>query len=72
MADWEDAPSSVEWEDADGWEDATVEDEGASLWESVKARAGEATGAIYQGAGYALGGLMAPFEALATGKVWHS
>lgn len=46
-----------------------VEDEEASLWESVKARAGEATGAIYQGAGYALGGLIAPFEAALTGDV---
>lgn len=46
-----------------------VEDEEASLWESVKARAGEATGTIYQGAGYALGGLIAPFEAALTGDV---
>jgi len=44
-------------------------EEEASMWDSVKARAAEATGTIYQGAGYALGGLMAPFEALATGDV---
>jgi len=45
------------------------EPEKASMWESLKARAGEATGTIYQGSGYALGGLLAPFEALATGDV---